>query len=202
MKARRRLCLVWLTGLTLISFLFSLASTASRAAEPAAKDEPVQVTADRMASNSRTDQIVFAGNVELHRGELYVKADRLEVTQNHETKKVSQMVATGSVFIRRGEQAATAEHATFFEGEQKAVLTGNPHAWEGTTEVWGEEMVFLMAEGSMTVTGGPQRVRVQLLPNKEGTPLPTAKPRGQGGAGERPGSSGAGQKLPSTASSR
>jgi lipopolysaccharide export system protein LptA len=112
------------------------------------------------------------------------------------------MVATGSVFIRRGEQAATAEHATFFESEQKAVLTGNPHAWEETTEVWGEEMVFLMAEGSMTVTGGAQRVRVQLMPGKEGATLPMGKAKGQGGGGERPGSSGAGQKLPSAASSR
>jgi lipopolysaccharide export system protein LptA len=202
MNARRRLCLAWLTSLTLLSFFLGLASAASGTAEPAAKDEPVQVTADRMVSNSRTDQVVFSGNVELHRGELYVKADRLEVTQNHETKKVSQMVATGSVFIRRGEQAATAEHATFFENEQKAVLTGNPHAWEGSTEVWGEEMVFLMAEGSMIVTGGPQRVRVQLLAGKEGPALPTAKPRGQGALGERPGSSGVGQKLPSAASSR
>ena len=202
MNARRHLCLAWLTSLTLVSFLIGLAGAASSTTEPAAKDEPVAVTADRMVSNSRTDQVVFSGNVELHRGELYVKADRLEVTQNHETKKVSQMVATGSVFIRRGEQAATAEHATFFENEQKAVLTGNPHAWEGSTEVWGEEMVFLMAEGSMIVTGGPQRVRVQLLAGKEGTPLPTAKTRGQGALGERPGSSGAGQKLPSAASSR
>jgi lipopolysaccharide export system protein LptA len=202
MSRRQYLWLAWLTSLTLVGFLLKLASAANSTAEPAAKDEPVQVTADRMVSNSRTDQVVFSGNVELRRGELYVKADRLDITQDHETKKVSQMVATGSVFIRRGEQAATAEHATFFENEQKAVLTGNPHAWEGSTEVWGEEMVFLMGEGSMLVTGGPQRVRVQLLPNKEGTPLPTGRTRGQGGSGERPGSSGAGQKLPSAASSR
>jgi lipopolysaccharide export system protein LptA len=202
MSRRRYLWLAWLTSLTLVGFLLTLASAANSTTEPAAKDEPVQVTADRMVSNSRTDQVVFSGNVELHRGELYVKADRLDVTQDHETKKVSQMVAMGGVFIRRGEQAATAEHATFFENEQKAVLTGNPHAWEGSTEVWGEEMVFLMGEGSMLVTGGPQRVRVQLLPNKEGTPLPTGKTKGQGGLGERPGSSGAGQKLPSAASGR
>jgi lipopolysaccharide export system protein LptA len=90
------------------------------------------------------------------------------------------MVAVGQVFIRRGEQAATAERATFFENEQKAVLTGNPHAWEGTTEVWGEEMVFLLAEGSMIVMGGAQRVRMQLLPGSDGDKLPAAKAKGQG----------------------
>jgi lipopolysaccharide transport protein LptA len=133
-----------------------------------------------MVSDSRTDQIVFSGNVEIHRGDLYVKADRLEVQQNRETQKVSRMVAVGQVFIRRGEQAATAERATFFENEQKAVLTGNPHAWEGTTEVWGEEMVFLLAEGSMIVMGGAQRVRMQLLPGSDGDKLPAAKAKGQG----------------------
>ena len=61
--------------------------------------------------------------------------------------------------------------------EQKAVLTGNPHAWEGNTEVWGEEMVFLLAEGNMIVTGGTQRVRVQLVPSNEGPKLPNARSR-------------------------
>jgi lipopolysaccharide export system protein LptA len=83
------------------------------------------------------------------------------------------------VFIQRGEQSATAERATFLETEQKAVLTGNPHAVEGSTEVWGEEMVFLLAEGNMIVTGGTQRVRVQLIPASEGPKLP--KPKGRGG---------------------
>lgn len=168
-------------GLLLVSLAAWVAPAWCGAAEPTTKDEPVRVTADRMVSDSRTDLIVFSGNVEIYRGDLYVKADRLEVKQNHETKKVSQMVATGNVFIRRGEQAATAEHAVFFESEQKAVLTGNPHAWEGTTEVWGEEMVFLLNERSMIVTGGTQRVRMQLVPGSEGDKLPTAKAKGRGG---------------------
>ena len=134
-----------------------------------------------MVSDSRSDQVVFTGNVEARRGGLYVKADRLEVKQDRETKKMAQMVAIGNVFIQRGEQSATAERATFLETEQKAVLTGNPHAVEGNTEVWGEEMVFLLAEGNMIVTGGTQRVRVQLVPANEGPKLPTPKPKGRGG---------------------
>jgi lipopolysaccharide transport protein LptA len=171
----------WAALLILLSLALDIVPTLSGATEPVANEESVQVTADRMASDSRTDQIVFSGNVEIHRGDLYVKADRLEVTQHRETKRVSQMVAVGNVFIRHGEQAATAERATFFESEQKAVLTGNPHAWEGTTEVWGEEMVFLLAEGSMIVTGGAQRVRVQLLPSSEEKKQPAVKGKGQGG---------------------
>jgi lipopolysaccharide export system protein LptA len=93
---------------------------------------------------------------------------------------MAQMVAIGNVFIQRGEQSAIAERATFLETEQKAVLTGNPHAVEGSTEVWGEEMVFLLAEGNMIVTGGTQRVRVQLVPANEGPKLPTPKPKGRG----------------------
>jgi lipopolysaccharide export system protein LptA len=139
------------------------------------------VTADRMVSDSRSDQVVFTGNVEAQRGGLYVKADRLEVKQDRQTKKMSQMVAIGNVFVRRGEQTATSERATFFETEQKAVLTGNPHAWEGNTEVWGEEMVFLLTEGNMIVTGGSQRVRVQLLPANDGPKLPPTRPRARGG---------------------
>jgi lipopolysaccharide export system protein LptA len=52
---------------------------------------------------------------------------------------------------------------------------------EGSTEVWGDEMVFLLAEGNMIVTGGTQRVRVQLVPSSEGSKLPAPKPKGRGG---------------------
>lgn len=172
---------VWIVVLAVVSIWWHLTTAATDSAEQAAKDEPVQVTADRMVSETRTDQVVFSGNVEVHRGDLYVKADRLEVRQDRQTRKVSHMVAIGNVFIRKGEQAATAERATFFENEQKAVLTGNPHAWEGTTQIWGEEMVFLLAEGSMTVTGGAQRVRMQMLPENDGTKAPQAKTKARGG---------------------
>ena len=171
-------------GIATFLFLWlcmKLAEAASPAPEQSAENDTVQVTADRMVSDSRSDQVVFTGNVEAHRGGLFVKADRLEVKQDRQTKKMAQMVAIGNVFIRRGEQTATSERATFFETEQKAVLTGNPHAWEGNTEVWGEEMVFLLAEGNMIVTGGTQRVRVQLLPANEGPKLPPTKPKGRGG---------------------
>jgi lipopolysaccharide transport protein LptA len=173
----------WLRFTALLFFipLVHVAHAASAKPEQAAQNETVQVTADRMVSDSRSDQVVFTGNVEAQRGDLYVKADRLEVKQDPQSKKVAQMVAIGKVFIRRGEQAATAERATFFETEQKAVLIGNPHAWEGNTEVWGEEMVFLLAEGNMIVTGGTQRVRVQLIPANEGSKLPPTKPKGRGG---------------------
>jgi len=180
MRKRRPGLYAWAIGLIWLGLALHALPAAGGTTEAAGQEGPVQVTADRMVSDTRTDQIVFSGNVEVRRGDLHVRADRLEVKQHRETKKVSQMVATGNVFIRRGEQAATAQRATFFESEQKAVLTGNPHAWEGTTEVWGEEMVFLLAEGSMIVTGGAQRVRVQLVPGSDGEKLPTAKPKGRG----------------------
>jgi lipopolysaccharide export system protein LptA len=181
MMLRQHLLWAWVAALLWCGPLLNSAAAAGAAPEPAAYNETVQVTADRMVSDARTDQVVFTGNVEAQRGDVYVKADRLEVKQDRQTRKVTQMVASGKVFIRRGEQVASAERATFFENEQKVVLTGNPHAWEGNTEIWGEEMVFLLAEGNMIVTGGAQRVRVQLLPSNEGSKLPATKPKGRGG---------------------
>jgi lipopolysaccharide transport protein LptA len=181
MMHRCRWWLVFGAALLAGTAFVNLADAANAAPEQAAQNDMVQVTADRMVSDSRSDQVVFTGNVEAHRGGLYVKADRLELKQDRTTKKMTQMVAIGNVFIQRGEQSATAERATFFETEQKAVLTGNPHAVEGSTEVWGDEMVFLLAEGNMIVTGGTQRVRVQLVPSSEGPKLPTPQPKGRGG---------------------
>ena len=78
----------------------NLADAADCGPEQTAQNDIVQVTADRMVSDSRSDQVVFTGNVEARRGGLYVKADRLEVKQDRQTKKMAQMVAIGNVFIQ------------------------------------------------------------------------------------------------------
>lgn len=181
MSSRRRAWRAWGVAFAVLGCLFSAGDAGSGVRGQATPDATVEVTADRMISDTRSDQIAFSGNVEARRGDLIVKADRLDVTQERQSKRVSQMVAIGNVQIKKGEQAATADQATFLESEQKVVLTGNPRAWEGTSEVRGEEMVFLLAEEKMIVTGGAQRVRMQMLPGSAGTNLPTAKARGQGG---------------------
>ncbi|MBI3325305.1 MAG: lipopolysaccharide transport periplasmic protein LptA [Nitrospinae bacterium] len=175
MSSGRVLWWVWMVALTLLSGLFRPISAASPAPAPVDKNSPVEVTAERMISDTHADRIIFSGNVEVRQGELLVRADRLEVTQERQSKQVSQMVATGHVHIVKGEQAATADRATFLGSEQKVVLTGNPHAWEVGSEVWGEEMVFLLAEKKMIVTGGAQRVRMHLLPGNGGLNVPAAR---------------------------
>ena len=181
MSAGRVLWWAWVVPLVLLSGFFHPVSAASPAPEAVDKNSPVEVTAERMISDTHADRIVFSGSVQVRQGELLVKADRLEVTQERQSKQVSQMVAIGNVHIVNGEQAATAERATFLGNEQKVVLTGNPHAWEAGTEVWGEEMVFLLAEKKMIVTGGAQRVRMHLLPGNGGLTVPAAKATRQGG---------------------
>ena len=65
----------------------NLADAADAAPEQTTQNEMVQVTADRMVSDSRSDQVVFTGNVEARRGDLYVKADRLEVKQDRQSQE-------------------------------------------------------------------------------------------------------------------
>jgi lipopolysaccharide export system protein LptA len=86
-----------------------LADAADATPEQAAQNDIVQVTADRMVSDARSDQVVFTGNVEAHRSGLYVKADRLEVKQDRATKKMAQMVAIG-LGRRNGVPAGRGEH--------------------------------------------------------------------------------------------
>ena len=181
MSARRGRLPAWILTIALVGSLVSICEAGSGVNEQTGREGPVEVTAERMVSETRANQIIFSGNVEARRGDLLVKADRLEVIQDPQSKRVSQMVAIGNVYITKGEQAATASRATFHENEQKVVLTGNPHAWEKNTEVWGEEMVLLLGEQRMIVTGGTQRVRMQMLPASEGSQSPTVKGRGQGG---------------------
>jgi lipopolysaccharide export system protein LptA len=69
------------------------------------------------------------------------------------------------VKITQGERIATGEKVTFFNAEQKMVLTGNPRVWQGDNVINGKKITVFLKEDRSLVEGGPEnRVSATIYP--------------------------------------
>lgn len=131
------------------------------------RDEPVEVTADRMRSEDGGVKIVFSGNVVGIWGGLTIHSDILEIYNSREDKKeTDEIVAIGNVIINRGNKKAAGDRAVYMDKLQKVILTGNPTAtaWEGKNIIQGKEMIFLLEKDRFVVNN---RVRMKLFPDRK-----------------------------------
>lgn len=130
------------------------------------KDEPIEISSDRMRSDDSGQKIVFSGNVEGKWGELIIISDILEVYNPDSDIKTDQIIAIGNVKITQGEKQAEGDRAVYLDKAQKIILTGNPKAiaWEGKNTVEGKEMIFLLDSDLFVVN---ERVRMKIFPKKE-----------------------------------
>ena len=130
------------------------------------KDDPIEITSDRMRSDDGGQKIIFSGNVQGQWGELVILSDILEVYKPNSGSKTDQIVAIGNVQITRGEKKAKGARAVYLDKSQKIILTGNPKAiaWEGKNTIEGKEMIFLLDSDLFVVN---ERVRMKIFPEEE-----------------------------------
>lgn len=205
----RSLSLILAMGLALIAATLSSAQDrkpAEKLAEEKKKEPiPINITADHLVANNRTQVAIFTGNVVTIRGGLTIKSDRMEAYNDQKTKRVKRIVWLGNVRINEEQRRfATGQRAEYFDAEQKIVLTGKPKAWEEDNQMVGDKMIFFLEEDRLEVLSSPQRrVNVILFPKEEEEKryLPGAdrreKQAGGGGPGQGlPGEKGSQPRFP------
>ncbi len=131
------------------------------------KEEPIEITAERMRSEKGGEKIIFSGNVIGIWDDLTITSDILEIYNSGEDKKeTDEIVAIGNVVIVRGNKKAKGDRAIYLDKLQKIILTGSPKAtaWEDKNIVEGKEMIFLLEKDRFVVN---DRVRMKLFPEKK-----------------------------------
>ena len=123
----------------------------------------IEITSDRMRSESGGQKIIFSGNVTVAKGSMTISSDIVEVYNTPDKKQTQEVVAIGNVQISRADKKAKGDRAVYLEHLQKIILTGNPKAsaWEGDDIIEGREMIFLMKKDRFVVN---ERVRAKLFP--------------------------------------
>jgi lipopolysaccharide export system protein LptA len=151
----------------------SIAQT-EKSQNPKQNNEPLEITSDRMRSESGGVKIIFSGNVVSYKGDLKITSDILEVYNSEDTKETDEIVAIGNVFITRGLKKATGDKAVYIDKLQKIILTGTPKAtaWEEDSMIEGREMIFLLEKDRFVVN---ERVRMKMYPKDKEEKKPAKK---------------------------
>ena len=93
------------------------------------KDNQIQITSDGpMEVDQNTQTAVFTENVqaiEMSTGRK-LKADRMEVKFDQESRKIKQILCTGNVEVHQGMNITYSDSLTYKADEQRMILTGKP----------------------------------------------------------------------------
>ncbi len=171
-----------------------LAATAARA-EKADRDKPVNIEADRVSVDDVKKVQIFEGNVQLVKGTLIIRAERIVVTQDDDGYQKG--VATGTASVpprfkqkREGQDDYIEGEGERIEHDAKAEKTEFfNRAWvkSGLDEVRGQFISYDARTENYFVTSGPNgtrakpgstdRVRAVIQPKNKDAATPAAPAR-------------------------
>lgn len=145
-----------------------LAATVARA-EKADRDKPVNIEADRVSVDDVKQIQVFEGNVQLVKGTLIIRAERIVVTQDEDGYQRGVATGTPSVLPRFRQKREGVDEYIEGEGERiehdaKAEKTEFfNRAWvkSGLDEVRGQFISYDARSENYFVTSGPNGTRAK-----------------------------------------
>ena len=139
------------------------------------KEEPLVIKSNTLEIDNEKRIVTFMGNVDARKDDWIMNCDRLILYYNEQVGKdktenqklrVDKIVAKGSVQVRRtlgGE--ASAEEATYYEADEKVVLTGKPVVKQGDDFVEGTKITLFLKENRSVVEGSAEnKVRAVIAP--------------------------------------
>lgn len=145
-----------------------LAATAARA-EKADRDKPVNIEADRVSVDDISKVQVFEGNVQLVKGTLIIRAERIVVTQDDDGYQ--RGVATGTASVPPRFKQKREGQDDYIEGEGERIVHDAKaekteffnRAWvkSGLDEVRGQFISYDARTENYFVTSGPNGTRAQ-----------------------------------------
>jgi lipopolysaccharide export system protein LptA len=129
---------------------------------------PIDVTADRLSADNARNTVTFEGSVVARQADITLYADRIQADYSREAGAIDRIEATGNVrFVQEGREARSPK-ATFFNLEQRIVLSGGASLRQGQDTVQGETLTIFIRENRSLVTGGKDGGRVQAVINPKG----------------------------------
>lgn len=158
-----------LFSLVLLTVLWSFPAWGSSpvAIDPAA-DKPIDITAEHLEVDEQGGTAVFTGQVVVKRGEMTVYAEKLVLYSDRNSKQIEKIEASGGVRVVQLDRVGTAKQASFFQQEEKLVLSGEAQIQQGQNLVSGEEIiVFLNENRSLVKSGEDGRVRAVFFPEPQ-----------------------------------
>jgi lipopolysaccharide export system protein LptA len=118
-------------------------------------NSPVDVAADRIEVQTRSDRAVFSGNVVARQSNLTLNAARVTVayTDGGGTQ-IQRIDATGGVTVRSPSETARGQYAIYDINSRLITMIGGVTLTRGESEVRGGRLVLDLTSGRAVMDGG------------------------------------------------
>lgn len=133
----------------------------------AAAEAPIEITADRLISDTQNHLARFEGSVKAVQGDTTIEADQLLIYYKTDgstqpaaaaaagTDALSKIVASGNVRIKFDNRLAVTDEAVYITDQRMLTLTGTPaRVTSGQDQVSGKVIRFYRDSGRIEVQGG------------------------------------------------
>ena len=181
-------------GLFIAALLFTSDLTAAEndpADDVVTTDEQIQITADKLVSQSGENYAEFIGNVEAKHGNFVMRSDRLRIYYHRGAKitknssggdeAIEKIVASGNVKIESDNRKAETEYAEYSVNDGNLVLTGeSSNVTDGKNYIKGSKITLNRINGQITVEGSEKnRVKAVFFSNQSAAPSKGENKAGQ-----------------------
>ena len=124
---------------------------------------PVDVTADRIEVQDRSDRAIFAGNVHVTQAELSLETPRLTVAYSGgqgggANVQIRRLDAAGGVVVKSPSETARGDFGIYDLDRKLITLIGNVELTRQNDRVSGARLVIDLDSGRAVVDGGPPGV--------------------------------------------
>lgn len=123
-------------------------------------DAPVDVTADRIEVQDRSDRAIFAGNVRVSQGSMTLDTARLTVAYSGGSGgvQIRRLDAAGGVTVRSPSETGKGEFGIYDLDRKLITIIGNVELTRGPNRVFGQRLVIDLNSGRAVIDGGPPGV--------------------------------------------
>lgn len=122
-------------------------------------DAPIDVAADRIEVQDRSDRAVFAGNVHVKQAELTLDTSRLTVAYSSAGGiQIQRLDASGGVTVRSPSETARGDFGIYDLDRKLITLVGSVQLNRGGSQINGQRLTIDLNSGRAVVDGGPAGV--------------------------------------------
>lgn len=114
---------------------------------------PVEVSADELAVDQKTNAATFQGNVVIGQGQMRLSAAKVEVTYRSDSQGIERLVATGGVTLVSGPDAAESQRAEYSIDNGVIVMTGDVLLTQGQSALTADRMTVSLNDGTARMQG-------------------------------------------------
>ena len=156
--------------LILLSTLYysTLVAFANEPIPKSNRNQPIEITAQRLELLQEQRQSIFTGDVVAKQGEMTLYTEKLIVFFQKKQDQVERLEALGGVRVIQLDRIATAEKAIFQQEEETLVLIGNAKVKQGRNQIIGDEITLYLKENRSLVKSSKKgRVKAIIVPEKK-----------------------------------